>query len=167
MSSIFNMAEVVDIGIEKEKQRRDFYREVADTTGEPELKELFQKLADWEEEHVLKFQSIRDRIDQVEPVESYPGEETEYMNALVADQLYRDISPRELALTLKTPAEAIEKGIDFEKDAILFFRSLGIFLPLSGRQIIDELVREEKEHLVCLSRLREKYNNKIFTEGKF
>lgn len=157
MANIFNLAEVVDIGIEKEKARRDFYRAVADTTGEPEMKELFQKLADWEEEHVRKFESIRDRIDEEELPESYEGEEAAYMQALVNDQLYRDISPRELAQKLRTPLEAIGKGIDFEKDAILFFRSLGLFLSPSRREIINELVREEQEHLVYLSRLRERY----------
>ncbi|MFH1038307.1 MAG: ferritin family protein [PVC group bacterium] len=159
MASIFNMAEVVEIGIEKEKKRRDFYGAVASSTAEAELKDLFQKLADWEEEHVRKFQSIRDGIDEGEPVESYEGEEAEYMKALVDDQLYCDVSPGDLAGSLRTPVEAIEKGIDFEKDAILFFRSLGVFLSLQRRKIINELVREEQEHLVYLSRLREKYRS--------
>jgi len=159
MASIFNMAEVVDIGIEKEKSRRDFYEAVALLTTEGDMKDLFRKLADWEEEHVRKFESIRDGIDEVEPPESYEGEEAAYMQALVNDQLYRDISPRELAEKLRDPLEAIARGIEFEKDAILFFRSLGIFLSPSRQGIINELVREEQEHLVYLSRLREKCRN--------
>jgi len=157
MATIFNMAEVVDIGIEKEKSRRDFYEAVSSLTTEGDMKDLFRKLADWEEEHVRKFESIRGGIDEVEPPESYEGEEAAYMQALVNDQLYRDISPRELAQNLRDPLEAIAKGIEFEKDANLFFRSLGLFLSPSRRGIINELVREEQEHLVYLSRLRKKY----------
>ncbi len=159
MASIFNMAEVVDIGIEKEKRRRDFYGAVASSTPEADMKELFARLSDWEEDHVRKFQSIREKIDEEEPVESFQGEEAEYMKALVDDQLYRDVSPEELAARLRTPIAAIEKGIDFEKDAILFFRGLGVFLAPPRKKVIDELVREEQKHLVYLSRLREKYQS--------
>jgi rubrerythrin len=158
MASIFNMAEVVDIGIEKEKQRRDFYDAVAALASEADIKDLFRSLADWEEEHVRKFQSIRAGIDEEEPPESYEGEEAEYMQAMVSDQLYRDLSPRELAEKLRTPLEAIGKGIEFEKDAILFFRSLGLFLSPARREVIEELVREEQGHIVYLNRLREKYS---------
>lgn len=159
MSMIFNMAEVVDIGIEKEKARRDFYRAAAQASPAGEAKELFKKLAGWEEEHVRKFQEIRARLDEKEPPESYPGEEVKYMRALVADQLYREASPEKMAREAKTPRAAIDRGIEFEKDAILFFRSLGIFLTADRREIIDRLVGEEKSHLVYLLELRKNYRD--------
>lgn len=159
MSTIFNMAEVVDIGIEKEKARRDFYRLAADASPAGEVEELFDKLAGWEEEHVQKFSQIRVALDEREPPESYPGEEVKYMRALVADQLYREISPEQMAGEAKNPRAAIDRGIEFEKDAILFFRSLGIFLPPDRREIIERLVAEEKSHLVYLLELRKKYGD--------
>lgn len=157
MSTIFNMAEVMDIGIEKEKARRDFYRAAAAASPEGEVKALFGKLADWEEEHVRKFGKIRAEIDEQEPPESYPGEEVEYMRALVADQLYKDTTPEGTAAAAAGPRAAIDRGIEFEKDAILFFRSLGLFLSPDRREIIERLVGEEKEHLVYLLELRKNY----------
>ena len=154
MPTIFNMAEVVDIGIEKEKARRDFYRSAAKIAPEGEVKALFEKLAAWEEDHVRQFEKIRAELDESEPPESYPGEEVKYMQALVADQLYRDTSPEKLAVEAATPQAAIDRGIEFEKDAILFFRSLGLFLSPDRREIIERLVGEEKEHLVYLLKLR-------------
>ncbi len=154
MPTIFNMAEVVDIGIEKEKARRDFYRLAAEAAPEGEVKALFGKLADWEEEHVRHFEKIRAELDESSPPESYPEEEVKYMRALVADQLYRDTAPEKLAVEAATPQAAIDRGIEFEKDAILFFRSLGLFLPSDRREIIERLVGEEKEHLVYLLKLR-------------
>ncbi len=159
MTNIFNMAEVVDIGIEKEKKRRDFYGAVAEKMAEGDLKELFKKLHDWEEEHVKKFSEIRREVDERESFESYPGEEGDYMEALVSDQLYADLSPEETAASIKEPLDAIQLGIGFEKDAILFFRGLGNFLRSPRKEVLRQLVREEQEHLVYLIRLREKYRD--------
>jgi len=157
MSTIFNMAEVVDIGIEKEKARRDFYRAAAEASPEGEVKELFEKLAGWEEDHVRRFEEIRAGLEEKEPPESFPGEEVKYMRALVADQLYRDTTPQQAAIAASTPRAAIDRGIEFEKDAILFFRSLGLFLSPDRREIIERLVGEEKDHLVYLLNLRRTY----------
>ena len=157
MSTIFNMAEVVDIGIEKEKARRDFYRAVAEASPEGEARELFRKLTAWEEDHVRKFEEIRAGIDEKEPPESYPGEEMKYIQALVADQLYSDTTAEELAAEALGARAAIDRGIEFEKDAILFFRSLGLFLSPDRREIIERLVGEEKDHLVYLLNLRRTY----------
>ncbi len=157
MSTIFNMAEVADIGIEKEKARRDFYRAAARAAPEGKVKELFGKLAGWEEEHVHKFEEIRAGLDEQEPPESYPGEEVKYMRALVADQLYADTTSEETARAAQNPRAAIDRAIGYEKDAILFFRSLGLFLTPDRREIIDRLVGEEKAHLVYLLELRKNY----------
>jgi len=157
MSTIFNMAEVVDIGIEKEKARRDFYRAAAEASPDGEVKELFARLAGWEDEHVRRFEEIRAGLDEQEPPESYPGEEVKYIQALVDDQLYRDTTPERTAAASTDPRAAIDRGIEFEKDAVLFFRSLGLFLSPDRREIIERLVKEEKEHLVYLLELRKNY----------
>ena len=56
--------------------------------------------------------------------ESYPGEMQAYMDSLVDDKLYGAVSPESFAENVKTPTEAINYGIGFEKDAILLFMEL-------------------------------------------
>ena len=46
------------------------------------------------------------------------------MKALVDDVLYNQVSAEEFSKNLKTPKSAIQYGIGFEKDAILFFNEL-------------------------------------------
>jgi rubrerythrin len=55
MANVFNAAEIIDMGIEKEKKRRDFYALVAESFSDEEIKGLFTKLRDWEETHIEKF----------------------------------------------------------------------------------------------------------------
>ena len=97
MANIFNVAEVVDIGIEKERARRDFYALVGEQFEDKEMKALFARLRDWEDAHIEKFTDIRDEIKQLEPVESFKGEFESYMKALVDDKIYKDVEPGQFA----------------------------------------------------------------------
>jgi len=50
--------------------------------------------------------------------------------------------------------EAIQIAIGFEKDSLLFFGEIGKFVPNYDRQVIEELIRQEREHLSKLSELK-------------
>jgi len=155
--NIFKINEVVDMGIEKEKKRRDFYGQAAENFSEnKELNELFVKLRDWEENHVEKFTEIRNRLAADQTFESYPGELSEYMQALVDDRLYQEISPDSFKDNVQTPVDALNYGISFEKDAILFFTELLPYIGAGNTGVINTLIDEEKKHLVYLSELKKK-----------
>lgn len=157
MPNIFNAAEIVDMGIEKEKKRRDFYGRVAQEFKEKDLRKLFSDLHDWEDEHIRKFTAVRDSIRGEEIAESYQGEFTAYIKALVDDKLYAQVSAAAFAKNVKTPLDAIQWGIGFEKDAILFFNELLAYMPSENKEKVRLLVEEEKKHIIYLAELRKKY----------
>lgn len=157
MANIFNAAEVIDMGIEKEKKRRDFYALVATKFKDKELKDLFAKLCDWEAAHVVKFTSIRNTITETEVMESYQGELEAYFKALVDDMLYDQVSAARFAANVSKPLDAINYGMGFEKDAILFFNELLNYMTASHQESVVELIREEKKHLIYLAELKKKY----------
>ena len=157
MDNIFKVSEVVDIGIEKEKQRRDFYGAVADHFENEDMKSLFRRLRDWEENHIKKFTSIRDDLKETKPVESYPGELDEYMKALVNDKLYNQVSPDSFSSNVKNPLQAIDYGIEFEKDAILLFAELARLVKTSKKDVLMQLIEEERQHIMYLNKLRKKF----------
>lgn len=157
MPNVFNAAEIIDMGIEKEKKRRDFYDRVAREFKEADLRKIFSDLRDWEETHIRKFTDIRDSIAGEEIAESYQGEFTAYVGALVDDKLYAMVSAASFAKNVRTPLEAIQWGIGFEKDAILFFNELLEYMPSENKNKVRQLVEEEKKHIVYLAELRKKY----------
>ena len=157
MANIFNAAEVIDMGIEKERRRRDFYGLVSEKFRDKEMISLFSRLRDWEDEHIRKFSQIRDEVKDWEITESYQGEFGAYIRALVYDKLYEYVSGARFAAKIKTPIDAIKYGIGFEKDAILFFNELIQFMPANGRDKVAKLVDEEKAHIIYLSELKAKY----------
>ncbi|MDD5495577.1 MAG: ferritin family protein [Candidatus Omnitrophica bacterium] len=157
--SVFNAAEIIDMGIEKEKKRRDFYGLVAEKFTEKEMKDLFTRLRDWEDEHIKKFSEIRQGVEEDDTHETYPGELADYMKVLVEDRLYKEASPSEFAKNVKTPIVAIQYGMAFERDAILFFSELLPAMGRTNRDSVQKLIDEEKQHLIYLSKLKQKFQS--------
>lgn len=156
MANIFNAAEAIDVGIEKERKRRDFYGYVAEKFKDKEMKDLFSRLKEWEEAHIKKFSEIRATLEESEATESYKGEFAAYAKAAVDDLLYKQVSPEWFAKNVHEPLIAVRYGIGFEKDAILFFNELLRYMAPRHREKIGELIEEEKKHLVYLSEMKRK-----------
>jgi rubrerythrin len=154
MPNVFNAAEVIDMGIAKEKKRRDFYALVATSFGQKDMKDLFGRLRDWETEHIKKFGEIRDTVEESEVVESYQGEFGAYMKALVDDMLYKQVTATQFSKNVKTPIAAVTYGIGFEKDAILFFQELLSYMTPNHQEKVVELINEEKKHIIYLTELK-------------
>jgi len=157
MANVFSAAEIIDMAIVKEKKRRDFYGYAADQFKEKDMKDLFARLRDWEDEHVKRFGDIRKTTETYEVQESYQGEFAAYMKFVVDDMLYKQISAEWFAKNAKEPLAAIQYGIGFEKDAILFFSELLKYMMGPNREKVEALIGEEKKHLIYLSELKEKY----------
>ena len=155
MTNVLKMVDVVEIGVDKEKAREAFYDRVATHFDDPEMKSLFSKLRDWESAHVKKFNSILDSMEEKETVESYPGEMSLYIRALVDDALYKQVSSDQFHNHIKTPIDAINYGIGFEKDAILLFQELMGFVQSKNKDIILKLIEEERHHIVYLIKLKQ------------
>ncbi|MCK4537280.1 MAG: ferritin family protein [Candidatus Krumholzibacteria bacterium] len=155
MSNILQPADIIDIGIEKEKKRRDFYAIAADKFKDNlDLAELFGKLRDWEEDHITRFEEIRSEVTGGHYAESFPGEIEAYMQALVDNELYSDITPEGFANIVKDPGDALDIGIRFEKDAILFFNGLSRFVDEKMQKITKKLIEEEQQHLIYLHNMK-------------
>ena len=71
------------------------------------------------------------------------------------DRLYKEVSPDSFSKNVETPISAVQYGIGFEKDAILFFREM---LPFMGahKDAVQKLINEEKQHIVYLTELKRK-----------
>jgi rubrerythrin len=157
MENVLKMADLLDMGVEKEKARRDFYARVAETFDDEEMKSLFTKLRNWEETHIRKFQAIRKDLDQPDTVESYPGELDAYIRAVVDDRLYQEVSADNFNRNVTDPVEAITYGIQFEKDAILFFMEMARYVQSKNQEVISRLIEEERHHVIFLIKLRKTY----------
>jgi hypothetical protein len=125
-------------------------------------KNLFKKLRDWEAAHVKKFQIIRGTLKELDSIESYPGELKGYMQALLDDKLYLDVIGEDFNENVKSPIDAVQYAIGFEKDAILLFMELLGYVSSGDKDIILKLMEEERKHIVYLIRLRKRFMGKEY-----
>ena len=157
MANVFAGSEVVEIGIQIEKNGGDFYNELAKRSKNKKAAEIFRYLAEQEEKHIAVFKRILNTVQKYEPQESYPGEYFAYMNALASEYVFtKKGKGRQIAKKIKNDKEAVEMGIGFEKDSILFYIGIKQSIPKDDQNLIEELIKQEKDHLRQLTELKKK-----------
>ncbi|MFH1413717.1 MAG: ferritin family protein [Candidatus Omnitrophota bacterium] len=157
MGNIFSGSEIVEIGIQIEKNGKDFYNAAAEKSKKPEAKELFEFLAGEEEKHITTFKKLLESVEKYEPAEAYPGEYFSYMNSLASGYVFTQKDKgREIAKALKTDKEVVDKGVTFEKDSITFYEGVKKAVPEYDRKTIDQLIAQEKNHLQKLTEIKDK-----------
>lgn len=157
MGNIFAGSEVVEIGIQIEKNGRDFYNTLVKQSKSQKAVELFKYLAGEEEKHIKAFQGILDKTEKYEASGLDADEYYAYMSALASEYVFTQKNKgEEIAKTVKNDLKAIEIGIGFEKDSIVFYQGIKRVVPQHGQKIVDELIKQEELHLKLLLELRNK-----------
>jgi len=155
MGNIFSGSEIVGIGVQIEKNGRDFYNTLALGSKIEKDRDMFKFLAGEEEKHIVVFQGILNQTAEYVPLESYPGEYFEYMNALAGEYVFTQKDKGvEIAKSILSDAEAIELGIGFEKDSIIFYEGMKKVIPGYDFVIINQLIEQEQNHLKMLTELK-------------
>jgi len=157
MSNIFSGSEIVEMAIQIEKNGRDFYNKVSEFLKGKDTKRIFKYLASQEEKHIKVFEDMLSAVKKYEPSEAYTDEYFSYIKALSEEHIFtKKKKGKEIADTVKDGRRAVELGLSFERDSILFYYEMKNFVPESEHNIIDNLIREEQMHLKKLSLFRRK-----------
>ena len=157
MGSTFAASEIVEMGIQIEKNGRDFYNAICQKSKDPHAAEVFKLLAGEEEKHIGIFSSLLGKVQEHEPPQIYTDEYIAYMNALACEYVFTQKDKGlEIAKGIKTDKQAVELGIDFEKDSIIFYEGMKKAVPEYSLGVINELIRQEEIHLKKLVDLKKK-----------
>jgi rubrerythrin len=158
MGNIFSGSEIVELGIQIEKNGRDFYNILAEKSKSKKAADIFKYLAGEEEKHIQVFQDILDKTERYEPSGLNADEYFAYMNALAGEHIFTKPGRGEQAAkTAKSDKEAVNMGIGFEKDSIIFYEGIKKMVPDYDIKIIDELIIQEEGHLRQLSDLKKEF----------
>ena len=155
MGNIFAGSEIVELGIQIEKNGRDFYNTVEKKSKNQKASEIFKYLAGEEGKHIKVFQEILNKTEKYEPSGLDADEYFAYMNALASEYVFTQKDKGEqVAKTIKNDLEAVNMGIGFEKDSIIFYEGIKKAVPEFDVKIIDALIIQEQNHLKKLSDLK-------------
>lgn len=148
MAKQFTGCEIAEMGIEIEKNGREFYLNLLEKADTDEVKQVMRDLAHQEEEHIEVFRKIHDTSCDRQPKGAYPDEYFSYMNSLAGQYVFTQKgSGAEMAKKVGDCRQGIEMGIGFEKDSILLYQEMRELVPDDDKHLVDELIEQEKEHL--------------------
>jgi len=161
MEKTFSATDIVEIAIEIEKNGRTFYTEFSKKLKEEKTKDFFLYMSEEEVEHEKKFKEILSSVMKHEPCESYPQDYFAYFNAIAQDCIFNDAQElKERFSRVESARGAIDFSIGIEKDSILIYESMKKMVPDKDKPLIEEIISQEKEHVLKLWNLRKEILNK-------
>jgi rubrerythrin len=152
----FNAHEVFQIALDIEENGRVFYEKAREKLEDPDIKKIFTALALAEVEHKKKFASMKAQL----PSSSKRGEVwdpynemSNYLKMMADINVFRSGDEVEEQLSWVSGAiDALNLAIQFEKDSIIFFLDMqDATTGKQERELIGQLVNDEREHLKRLS----------------
>ncbi len=155
--NIFKASEILKVAIQIEKNGLAFYKAVKEKSRVLTVSEVFSFLAQEEEKHIKTFEGLLETAGDYQPAQSYPGEYELYLDAIAGENVFKkEADLKRLSQQISSDLQAIELGIGFEKDSIIFYNEMKNFVPQEDLAAIEEVIAEEKEHLLKLFELKNK-----------
>jgi rubrerythrin len=156
MTIDFNADEIFQLGVQIETNGKNFYEKAAKNIHDPSVQKLFSELSKWESAHQDLFEKLRKSLPDAAKRETLfdpEGEQSLYLRTMAESHVFvknRDVSG--LVSRCKSPVDALDLAIAFEKDSIVFFTTMkGIVPEHLGKDKIDLLISEEIRHLFILT----------------
>jgi rubrerythrin len=155
MAVFFSGSELFEIAMGIERNGMAFYQALADKTGKRDVKDIYTYLAGEEKKHLDTFQGMSDSLGQVKPPETYTEEYMLYLKSLVDSVVFSNVTEaRQKAGEVYGENEAVDIGIQAEKDSILFYIELQNLVRERDSKVVLKILDEEKNHLRQLSDLK-------------
>lgn len=148
----FSISEVIEQAVQTEKLGAGFYRDMAGRFEDnKKINRLFRALAEMEVAHELKFTEIKNRAKD-EKIEGWE-EVSQYLRAIVESAFFLGKGKSLTAMrNIRTESDALDYALGFEKETLLYY--LGIREYIKGKKAINEIIKEEKSHIVLLDKMK-------------
>lgn len=139
--------EIVEIAVRIEENGNEFYNAAAAmTTGNDEIKGLFNDLAEKEIMHIAIFQKLAEKFD-ADTFDFADQDASDYINHLAESHIFgKPDAGKQVAETIKTPREGLEIAYKFENDSVAFYTELLKFTRSDSKKLVQQIIDEEKEH---------------------
>ncbi len=147
--TVFKAADMIELALEIEKSGEVFYRAVAQKVKSPEVRALFEDLAEQEVLHFASFTKLSQVKWELSPMPQ--AEWNQYLMYLQATVQSTFFEGKDKALALAEQVtdekEALSMAISFEKETLLFFHDLRDMVSEADEKIVKRIVDEEKAHI--------------------
>lgn len=148
----YSIREAIEMAVQTEKIGSRFYEDMAEKFKQDfELREFFSLMARKEHVHEQKFTELKDMVGEREPDEW--AQVAEYMRAYVESAFFlgKDKATAHMQ-NINDLRAAVSYAIAFEKETLLYYHGIRDFVK--EKEIMDEIIREERSHILWLAKYR-------------
>ena len=154
MSGLIKTREVIEAAVSIEENGYAFYKSVEGAIDDKDVKDVFSFLAGEENRHIVAFKKIYEGIDDQEDTIIDDEDSSNYIKALAEKNVFtKKDAANDMVKNIKTPFDAINLALNFERDSILFFNEIKSFVSQDNQDLINKLIKEEHDHIVKLHNL--------------
>ncbi len=152
--------ELLQIAVKIEGSGYSYYSKLADK-AQGQLKEFFKELANQEREHAKRFEEIMKKYADEPTMATWQNEEVGgYAETYAKAFIFPEIEEEKMPETL---IGALRKAIEVEKDSIIYYNEIKLLVP--DTKAVEEIIKEEKEHLRKLSEKLQSEDLSTYSEG--
>ena len=155
MTVALNAFEVFEVAVQIERNGAKFYRKAAELFNEPDIRNMFLELADWETKHEQIFNDMGKQLSKPNKKSRFFGPEKKLLDPKLMACLAvfgTGSEPVHWLRSLENTAEVLKRAIEKEKDSITFYKGLKDFASgRDGKNKVDDIIEEEMRHIEILS----------------
>ncbi len=150
----FDVAELARVAVADEGSGIQLYKRLTALAQDARIQEGFRRLAGEERHHHERFQAMLEELERGPQPAQYPDEYVDYLEALSGDGGESHAHRR--AEASRGDRDALELAADFEKEQLALQQQMADLLRERHRQVVEEIIREERNHLITLAELGRK-----------
>ncbi len=153
--AVFEAVQALGMAMAIEENGKAFYETAAERSEDAEVKALFTDLAGKEEAHYHTFEQM---LENANPMPASQNQDVQEYAAYLETALDHALfAGSDKAVRMAEQAEdresALRAAMGFEKDTMLFYYDLREMVDEGDRELVTDIIREEKGHLRRLAKL--------------
>ncbi|MCK5451749.1 MAG: hypothetical protein KAI70_08285 [Candidatus Omnitrophica bacterium] len=157
MDTQYSSKDIIKMVIQAKTKGVDLYLTLARNSENYHVSNLFAELAKDGQRHKIQMEKWINSLDDVTREEAYPGEAALYLKALVDAGTFNCDAATKKALEMTvSEEEALQAGITFEKDFMLYLHDLKKHVNDEAKESIDSIIEDEIKHLNDFFKIKEK-----------
>lgn len=143
----YSAQEIAEIAVRIEENGHDFYIAAAATiTDNENVKKLFESLAQKEVSHIAAFKHLLSRVE-FEHSEFDLAASEDYLQHQADTHIFqKKDSGKQLAASITDAQQAIRLAHQFEIESVEFYSSLLKRVQSNAKQMVANIIEEEKQH---------------------
>ncbi len=156
MDQAYTSKDIVQMAVQAKHRGVELYLALARNSENYHVARLFMELAKDEQKHKHELEKWLEYLSGDQQEEAYPGEKALYLKALVDSNTYTcDTAQKQILEKTISEEAALQAGITFEKDFMLFLHDLKNHVVSDGESTIDSLLEDEVRHLGEIFKLKD------------